>query len=233
METTKPISAITYNTKEFLNEKLSTLLNNGYINYYAYVYHLGEKNESKNHIHLLIIPAKALDTIKLKGYFNEPDIEHPDKPLGLFKPFDITKNCTDWYLYGIHDEVYCQLHCSENELPKKYHYSIDDVITNSKDFVQEIAHGIPSKVPNAKMYKATWYCVVNGMNMMETAEYLQVDWSKITQFREFYKEITKYIDSDTPAHPKVYSGDEFVGKSYVDVNKETLVICDNTDILFK
>ncbi len=78
MKISKPISTISYNTLDFLKETLDTqvLLRN--ILYYEFIEHLPDTDEKKKHIHLYIVPNKALDLSKFSEYFKEPDtIFHP------------------------------------------------------------------------------------------------------------------------------------------------------------
>ena len=50
MKTTKPISTISYNTPEFLENKLNELLANGLISFFAYILHEPEEDETKRHL---------------------------------------------------------------------------------------------------------------------------------------------------------------------------------------
>ena len=123
--TAKPISTISYNSKEFLQRKLNQLFKAHIIEDYRYICHLGEDGD-KNHIHLLIYPNKRLDTVELREEFTEIDPNN-EKPLGC-QPFRQSK--TDhWLMYVLHDELYLRIHESDNDGDGKIPYELDDVIT--------------------------------------------------------------------------------------------------------
>ena len=66
MKTTKPIATISYNSTEFLDLKLSDLISSKKIEYYCYIVHLGEDDESgkKDHIHPYVEPARLIEAVR-------------------------------------------------------------------------------------------------------------------------------------------------------------------------
>lgn len=124
MRTRKPISTISFNTKNFLINKLDELYESKIIQFYSVVFHLPEDDEAgkKDHYHVYIEPAKLVDTCLLRDEFKEFDPEKPGKPLGVL----IFNNSTfpDWYLYGIHDPAYL----ATKGQSRRYHYSFNDMI---------------------------------------------------------------------------------------------------------
>lgn len=60
------------------------------------------------------------------------DPTRPDKPIGT-QPFR-SSDPDHWLLYDLHDEVYLAMH---NEV-RKFHYTLDDCITNDEDALQEM-----------------------------------------------------------------------------------------------
>lgn len=128
MKTTKPIATISYNSTEFLDLKLSDLISSKKIEYYCYIVHLGEDDESgkKDHIHLYVEPARLIQTTDLNDYLIEltHDIQKPLKCLP-FKP----SKFPDWYMYAIHDKSYL----SSKGLVKKYFYRFEDFKTSEID----------------------------------------------------------------------------------------------------
>ena len=100
MRTTKPFSTISYNTAEFLKEKLERLVLERVISFYSYIEHYPEEDEKKKHKHLLIIPNGQINTDELTDILNEIDMAHPlEKPLGVL-PWRSSK-FDDWYLYSV------------------------------------------------------------------------------------------------------------------------------------
>lgn len=109
MQTSKPISTISYNSPEFLEGILKKLLDDGTICFYCFIKHLGEYDESidyqeKDHIHLYVEPNKLLDTMHLGMMFKELDPENI-KPLGTIT-WVSSKDFSEWLLYNLHDKDY-------------------------------------------------------------------------------------------------------------------------------
>ena len=105
MRTTKDISTISYNTKDFLVSKLNILLNEHTISDYMFIEHQPESDETKAHFHLYLKPNTLIDTMELQDYLREYDTNDlSKKPLGVidFKP----SNPDDWILYVLHFPPY-------------------------------------------------------------------------------------------------------------------------------
>lgn len=136
MNTARPISTVGYNTKDFLNFKLNSLVENGLISFYCYIFHKGEPNglddpqEGKDHNHIYIEPNKRLDTSKLKKMFNEVDLNN-SLPLAV-KPFEFSK-FPHWYLYVLHDPFYL----AKKGQSRFYQYSKEDMITSDSDYLKQ------------------------------------------------------------------------------------------------
>ena len=128
MRVSKPISTITYNTIPFLKKTLKTLSLMGLISYYEYIEHLPDEDDKKRHIHLFLMPNKALDLVNFADYFIEEDPQN-EKPLKCM-PFRRSNSYGDWYWYSLHDRDYLKA----KELTKKYYYSDSDIVTSDIDF---------------------------------------------------------------------------------------------------
>lgn len=103
MQTTKLISTISYNTPAFLKGKLYTLVQQGIIEYAHWIYHKPEKDETKEHAHLVLKPNRRLDTSALRNEFLEL-VTGEEKPRNVL-PFQSSK-MKDWILYAVHDKYY-------------------------------------------------------------------------------------------------------------------------------
>lgn len=107
MATQQPQSTISWNTPEFLQEKLSLLYDQHIIQSFQYIFHHGEDGD-KDHFHVRIVPNKRLDMMEIKSFFTEPDLKNPDlPPLGTLD-WGLSKQ-DDWLLYAIHDPTYMKL----------------------------------------------------------------------------------------------------------------------------
>lgn len=156
MKISKPISTISYNTINFLKETLDTQILLRNILYYEFIEHLPDTDEKKKHIHLYIVPNKALDLSKFSEYFKEPDtIYHPFiqahyftcKTLCLYKlkktkkykplkrkplkciMFRKSSTYGDWYWYVLHDKDYLKA----KMLERNKFYADNDIISSDTD----------------------------------------------------------------------------------------------------
>lgn len=103
METSKPISTISWNSEPFLKGQLDMLINNGVIDFWSYIRHDADAEEvNKTHFHIYLEPHNKIDTSKIIDALTEfiPN----EKPI---KPSEVRKsNFDDWYFYGLHDRIY-------------------------------------------------------------------------------------------------------------------------------
>ena len=81
MATKSPSSTISYNTEEYLRNKLDLWVRSHWIQSYQYIKHKGEDGD-KDHIHLRIEPNKTIDLMDLTSELYETDPTN-DKPLGV------------------------------------------------------------------------------------------------------------------------------------------------------
>lgn len=133
MKTSKVISTVSYNSKEFLTNFLTELFNNGNIQFWCAIYHLGEWDEDKqrddkNHFHVYIEPNERIDTTQLQKMSCE-FIEGYTKPLKCMD-FRLSE-LDDWVWYELHDEAYLRTKFET----KQYHYSREDFFTS--EFLEE------------------------------------------------------------------------------------------------
>lgn len=132
MRTSKPIATISYNSQEFLVQKLDELIQNHKISDYVFINHFAEVDEKKNHIHLWIKPNKLLDTMDLQKYLMELDPKNPTKPLKCID-FHISK-VDDFILYGQHYAPYLATKGESRE----YHYTKDDFVYYDEDTFDDL-----------------------------------------------------------------------------------------------
>lgn len=137
MNTSKPISTISYNSVDFLVSILDDLTKARKISFYAFIKHRGEDDEAgkKDHIHLYVEPSSRINTDELKDHFKEITADS-EKPLGclLFR----SSKFDDWFLYSLHFSTYLK---SKN-LTKKYNYTYDQIITSSPDDLVYLSENI-------------------------------------------------------------------------------------------
>lgn len=141
MRTSSPLSTISYNTEPFLRGKLEEWKKAGILEGYIYILHKPEEDEKKEHIHLLIIPNKLIDSVEIQRELIELDPKHPDKPLKCLM-FRKSGNKTDfeglynWILYNEHDRAFL---ASKFESRKVY-YTFDDFKCDDKDNFEQFYH---------------------------------------------------------------------------------------------
>lgn len=132
MRTSKPISTISYNSVPFLCSTLSEMIKNHVISNYVMIFHKKEKDEKKDHIHLLIFPNKLLDTMDIQESLVELNPLEPTKP---FKCIDFrTSVIDDWILYAEHFAPYLDFKSQSRE----FHYSYEDFIYYDEDAFDDL-----------------------------------------------------------------------------------------------
>lgn len=135
MKTTKPISTISFNTENFLHDKLTELTRAGIVSFWAYVTHQPEPDEGdeggkKMHYHVYIEPSKSIQTDDIREQFRELDPCKPDKPLGCLK--FVRSKFDDWYMYGLHDAKYL---ASKGQSRTLHYTSSDFISSDDGDFL--------------------------------------------------------------------------------------------------
>lgn len=128
MRTTKPLSSVSYNSREYLESVFNDLLKRKVISFWAYIWHKAEAYEKKDHIHMYMVPDELVDTHQLSPLFDELK---DDGSIDAIKDLR-TSNWGDWFYYGIHDPAYLACKYS-NDMPKKYYYRKEDVIVSDPD----------------------------------------------------------------------------------------------------
>lgn len=131
MRTSKPISTISYNSPEFLRSKIGQWKKAGLIEFGMWIYHRAETGE-KDHFHVLLRPARLVQTMDLELDSCEFDPNMPDKPLKMVG-FRVSKE-TEWLLYTLHDPVYLR----EKALEREYVYCFEDYENTDEDTFNEI-----------------------------------------------------------------------------------------------
>ena len=176
MRTSKPISAISYNTPGYLRVKLEELRKNKRISEWYYIRHEPEDDEAgnKKHIHLYVVPSKMLQTDDLIAEFYEYDLTHPDKPLTC--PHWRVSKFPDWYLYGIHDKTYL---VSKGQT-RRYHYRMEDVQAYNTDALLQSVREID--LTSLTAVKAMLDAQENGLTF---AQFFRSGAVPIQQFLQF------------------------------------------------
>lgn len=134
MATQKPISTISYNSEEFLKEKLNQWVNAHIIQCYQYIAHKGEDGD-KDHIHLRIEPNKKLDPMELSEELKEYKLGEK-LPRGV-RPWRPSKE-EDWFLYAVHDKAFLSLKYNDGDKGEKLPYQ-DNQIVVSDGYDLEVA----------------------------------------------------------------------------------------------
>lgn len=131
MKTSKPFSTISYNTDDFLVRKLNELVAEFKVEFWCFVRHLGELDDSgnreKDHKHVYIVPNGRVDTMELNQFFLEPDLSNIGKPLRCMD-FRSAKE-DDWILYASHDPDYLKT----KFLVREFSYQLKDFVCSDSD----------------------------------------------------------------------------------------------------
>ena len=122
MATSKPLASISYNSEEFLHNKLEKWYCEHLIQSYMYICHKGEDGD-KDHIHFRIEPNCRIDPMSLIEELVEP--VEGNKPLRS-RPFRPAKE-EDWFLYAIHDATYLKIKYGLDYTKEKLPYYWQDI----------------------------------------------------------------------------------------------------------
>lgn len=132
MKTRRAVSTVCYNTDSFLIAQLNRWIDEGTICFWVAIKHKGEADDKKDHWNIYIKPDKYIETSNLLNDLIEVD---PNNPLPLrARPFQFSNNFDDWFLYHSHDVDYLFF----KGLERIYHYTIDDFITSSPDWLRSL-----------------------------------------------------------------------------------------------
>lgn len=133
MATRQALSTISYNSREFLLERLNVWLNSHIIQAFMVAFHKGEDGD-KDHAHVRIEPNKTLDPMDLAETLKEY-VPGEKKPLGV-RPWRYSKE-EDWILYAVHDAEYMRQKYP-NDPGEKIPYDWRDIVV-SDGFDMEVA----------------------------------------------------------------------------------------------
>lgn len=111
MRTSKTLSCISYNTREWLLSVLQMLVEDGILSNYWGCFHEADVDSKKPHCHVTIVPSRSIDTEVVFPKFNEivPGEALPRKLICIDARrggLEICKSLGDNYLYNKHDSQY-------------------------------------------------------------------------------------------------------------------------------
>ena len=160
MKTRRPFATISYNSVDYLKCMLNRFVEQGVIDFYAFIQHEPEDDETKKHIHLYIEPAGELNTSSFIDKIKEIDINNPDMPpLGCIRC--VPSKFADWYMYALHDVDYLAAKLET----RKYHYTDNDIVCYDDDILKELIH--TSDMTKYKAFKKFRESVESGVPFRE------------------------------------------------------------------
>lgn len=131
MKTSRPFSTISYNTPDYLRVRLEELVSRRAVSFYAFISHKAEEDETKDHIHLYIVPNGSQNTDDILDHLKEFTFSDPTRPLGCM-PAKSSK-FGDWALYSTHNALYL----ASKGQSRRYSYTIEDMVTSNFDYFLE------------------------------------------------------------------------------------------------
>lgn len=185
MKTSKPISTISYNSVDFLELKLNELLKCKKIEFWAFICHKPEDDESKlkPHSHVYMIPSSLLQTEDIREYLQEYDPQNPNKPLGVIR-FASSKRFGDWCLYVLHDTAYL----ASKSQSRKYHYSYSNIRTSDQETMDNFYQNID--LMEVSKYKALLEAQKTGVTWAQFFSRGTVPIQQITAWRTAWDTIS-------------------------------------------
>lgn len=189
MSTSNPITTISYNTESFLKETLDHEVEMRRIQWYAYIKHDSEEDETKDHFHVLVIPNKLTDLMDFQFLFREIDEKNPKKPLGVMPCRAISKdNIDDWIPYVLHDRGYLAL---KHEC-REFFYKKEDMVTSDEDYYDYLYRHAFKASKWAKDNELLTMLKNEEINPHELVERGYVSMQMATQINAYYYMKTHY-----------------------------------------
>ncbi len=186
LRTSKPFSTISYNSDEYLQIKLNDLIRRGVIDFWVYVQHLAEDDETKEHKHLYIVPSKIYDTGQLVEYLQEIDASKPlAKPLGIIMP--VSSKFGDWFQYTQHDVAYLM---SKGQ-SRRFGYTLQDYKMSDSDYFNELRHTIDQS--KSKAHERLVEAVKNKVSFQDLVMQGAIPFNLIAQYQSAYNFISSAL----------------------------------------
>lgn len=184
--TDRPLSFISWNSENFLKNKLDYFIDNNTFAFYMFIKHYPEPKddmtgkEEKLHYHVYFEPFKRIDTNVMIREFEE--IEEK----GINRPARIQKSKFDnAYLYFIHDKSYLFSKGQE----RKHHYKYSDIITSSDFELAEKVRTIDyTKInkTNMALMKFLIESAKKGVSWVDLLETGQIPINQYTIYKDIY-----------------------------------------------
>ena len=224
MRTARPFSTISYNSESYLKSRLDELVNRRVLDFYAFIEHIAEEDEEKNHFHLYMEPSSIIQTDTITDYLKEDDEKHPDKPLGCIHCK--SSKFGDWYMYACHDKAYLM---SKGQT-RKHHYVQEQFVVSDMLYFREEIHCIDrSKYVGMERIREA---VEDGVDFRYMVKMGQIPVQLIKQYEYAYECMSSNStyragrETHTPKVPagkadKVYLFDEETGEVIFSVDKLT------------
>lgn len=206
MNTSKPISTVSFNSMPFFLSKADELVDNRTISFYAFIFHFGEPSESKDtlkdHIHFYCEPNRRIDTMSLGNQFKEP-VSTDELPLACL-PFWNSNSFADWYYYILHDPIYL----ARKGMSRYYIYKQEDIITSDKDYLKEKINSINTFEFNyyadiaahqEKGYNFEQYMIVKNIHPMQIKAF-RIAWDMVSITKSATHEATAKEEASDESH---------------------------------
>ena len=154
------------------------MIDNYLIDFYAFIQHLAEEDERKEHIHLFIVPSSLVETNAIIERFKEFDKNNPDKPLGCIACR--SSKFGDWYMYALHDKHYL---LSKGQSRQFYYLPSDFIVSDDVYFREEIHQIDKSKFIGLDRLSMA---IEDGLSFNELVANGQIPVQLISQYRFAY-----------------------------------------------
>lgn len=191
MQTSKPISTISYNSELFLKATLDHLLKTNIIDFYCYIPHIGEDDgygeKEKDHIHLFILPNHRINTADLDLEFIEPDPNN-DKPLKCITWQ--TSKPDDWILYVLHDPDYLATKFETREIQYRF---TDLVGSDQEDLRRKYRHAYQSS--GYARSRNLFEYAKSGGTLHDLLRIGAIPINQVSSYQDFFKESRKISTS--------------------------------------
>lgn len=187
MQTSKAISTISYNSKNYLDAVLDSLIRSHIIDYYMYIQHIGEDDgfgeKEEDHIHLYLYPNKRINTADLDSYFIEPVPNQLPRKCIQWN----TSNPDDWILYVLHDPDYLLSKWEHRQIQ----YTFGKLKSSCKQTLRRLYRHAYQSSGYAKMKNIYQYAASNG-NLADLMRIGAVPINQISSYEQFFTLAQKF-----------------------------------------
>lgn len=208
MRTSKPVSAISYNTEAFLAAEIMRWRDEGLIEFGTFVFHEPEEGDLKRHAHVWVKPAKTIQTTDLENRTKEIDLTNPLNPPLKTMLWRKSEKFYNWYMYTTHDTAYGLKHGYTEA--RKYQYGPEDYLSTDADaFELLVSEAKEAAACEDSTMRIIIEMIQSGLQFHEILRSGAVPLKQVHNAKLTYEALSPYVKPSKPPEPAVENAGEF------------------------